>query len=263
MKHDFEERRQRRINNAKSRAIKNEQEADSLYKSAHEMASFIPFGQPILVGHHSEKGDRRYRDKIHNKFGKSFEMRDKAVYYADKAESIAYNTAIYSDDPEALQKLTDKLKSLQDAQEFMKSANRYIKNNDKKSFLKLPNTTEKLWEELTTPNQMGHIGFAHYSLSNNNANIRRVQKRIELLKKAEAKQAIDKTVNGIRIYENREANRLQMFFEEKPSKQVRILLKANGFRWSPTEGAWQRYISPHALYYAERIAIDSISTADY
>jgi len=88
MKHDFEERKNRRIINAQNRAIKNEAEADSLYNSAKKMASFIPMGQPILVGHHSEKGHRRYRGKIHDKFGKSFEKRDKAEYYADKAESI-------------------------------------------------------------------------------------------------------------------------------------------------------------------------------
>ena len=28
------------------------------------MASVIPFGQPILVGHHSERRDRSYRDRI-------------------------------------------------------------------------------------------------------------------------------------------------------------------------------------------------------
>ena len=52
-------------------------------------------GQPILVGHHSEKGDRRYREKIHNTFGKSFEKKDKAKYYADKAESIENNNDIF------------------------------------------------------------------------------------------------------------------------------------------------------------------------
>ncbi|WP_461791676.1 DUF3560 domain-containing protein [Pedobacter sp.] len=63
MKHDFEERRQKRIDSARKRAQKNGQEADSLYGSAMEMARQIPMGQPILVGHHSEKADRRYREK--------------------------------------------------------------------------------------------------------------------------------------------------------------------------------------------------------
>ena len=253
MKHDFEERKQRRIENAKRRAIKNEQEADSLYKSAHEMASYIPFGQPILVGHHSEKRDRRYRQQIHDKFGKSFEKRGKATYYAEKAESIENDNAIYADDPEALQKLTDKLNGLKTVQEFMKAANRCIKKQDKAAFLKLEMGTENLWEQLNAEGQFGGKGFPHFRLTNNNANIRRIEQRIAGLKKQETKPAVDKTINGIRIYENREAGRLQMYFKGKPSEEMRKLLKANGFRWSPTEGAWQRHISNSALYSAEAI----------
>jgi len=254
MKHDFEQRRENRINNAKAQAIKNEQEADKLYNSAQEMAECIPLGQPILVGHHSEKSDRNYRDKIHDKFGKSFEMREKAQYYLDKAQIIEGNTAISSDDPDALVKLNQKLKSLQEAQEFMKFANKYIKKNDKDSFLKMPLATAKMWEDLITPNGVGHMGFAHYSLSNNNANIRQVQKRIDRLRKQEERQPIDKLINGIRVFENREANRLQMIFTGKPEEEVRKQLKASGFRWSPTEGAWQRHISYSAYQYACRIA---------
>jgi hypothetical protein len=37
----------------------------ALYDDAHRMADAIPFGQPILDGHHSEGRDRRYRDRIH------------------------------------------------------------------------------------------------------------------------------------------------------------------------------------------------------
>ena len=48
------------------------------------MASAIPFGQPILVGHHSEGRDRRYRDRIHNTFGKAFATMDKADYYEER-----------------------------------------------------------------------------------------------------------------------------------------------------------------------------------
>lgn len=53
MKHDLEERRQNRISRAKSRAVKNEQEAERLFDQANQMAGAIPMGQPVLVGHHS------------------------------------------------------------------------------------------------------------------------------------------------------------------------------------------------------------------
>ncbi|MBB6108666.1 protein of unknown function [Mucilaginibacter lappiensis] len=254
MKHDFEQRRERRINNAKNRAIKNEQEAECLYQTAKKQASFIPMGQPILIGHHSEKRDRNFRERIHNTFGKSFEKSEKAEYYAEKAESIENNTAIFSDDPNALAKLTKQLTDLKEIQEFMKAANKCIKKQDKEAFLKLNYGIEKLWEQLSTGDYLRRLRFAPFKLTNNGSNIRRIEQRIEQLKKQQTKVTTDKTINGLCIFENTEANRLQLIFEDKPSPEIRQQLKANGFRWSPTEGAWQRHISNYALYSAERIA---------
>src|SRR5258708_34518824 len=46
-------------------------------------------------------------------------------------------------------------------------------------------------------------------------------------------------------------NRLQIFFPEIPSEAIRGELKSNGFRWSPTLGAWQRHRSNRATYLAK------------
>lgn len=253
MKHNFEERKQNRKDHAKEQAAKNEQKSEQLYNHAKKMASVIPFGQPILVGHHSEKRDRNYRNKIHNTFGKAFEAQDKAQYYEEKAATIESNTAIFSDDPQAIDKLKAKLKSLQDSQEFMKATNRFIKKKDKDGFLKLPFATEEMWQTLNTPNVMKQIGFASYSLQNNNANISRVKKRIEFLEKQAKKATTETTINGVRLLENAEANRVQLFFDGIPSEEIRKKLKANGFRWCRSEMAWQRHLTPHAVYMAKSI----------
>ena len=42
---------------------------------------------------------------------------------------------------------------------------------------------------------------------------------------------------------NTEANRLQIFFDEKPDAATREELKSNGFRWSPKAEAWQRQLT--------------------
>ena len=55
------------------------------------------------------------------------------------------------------------------------------------------------------------------------------------------------------IVENTEANRLQVFFPEKPSETVRKELKSNGFRWSPRNKAWQRQLTQNAEYAARRV----------
>ena len=61
---NYEERRQGRIDRLHSRAEKAQTNSNTLYTDGQKMASVIPFGQPILVGHHSEKGDRAFRNKI-------------------------------------------------------------------------------------------------------------------------------------------------------------------------------------------------------
>jgi hypothetical protein len=45
-----------------------------------------------------------------------------------------------------------------------------------------------------------------------------------------------------------------MIFPGKPAAEERDKLKSYGFRWSPTEGAWQRHLSNAAKYAAETIA---------
>lgn len=82
-----QEKAERRAERFENYATKQEDLFNLKYEKAHNMASFIPFGQPILVGHHSERGDRNFRNKIHNTFGQAFEARDKAAYFEDRAET--------------------------------------------------------------------------------------------------------------------------------------------------------------------------------
>ena len=52
---------------------------------------------------------------------------------------------------------------------------------------------------------------------------------------------------------NREANRLQIYFEGKPDATVRDELKSNGFRWSPKAEAWQRQLNDTTIRVTDRI----------
>lgn len=47
-----------------------------------------------------------------------------------------------------------------------------------------------------------------------------------------------------KVVENVEAMRLQIIFDEKPEADVRAVLKKNGFKWAPSQGAWQRMLNP-------------------
>lgn len=253
MRNDFEERKQARIERFEALAEKAETQSNEAYEQVDRIASFIPMGQPILVGHHSEKRHRRDIEKMDNGMRKSVELSKKADYYADRAKSAASNNAIFSDDPNAAEKLADKIARLEARQELMKAANKLCRAKDINGLIALGFTPERS-VELVEGNRWGDRGYQQFELTNNNANIRRLKDRLARQVKLDALETNEKAVGDVRVVNNADANRTQMFFPNKPSDNIRTELKRNGFRWSPSEGAWQRHISNGAMYHAERIA---------
>ena len=109
--------------------------------------------------------------------------------------------------------------------------------------------------ELLKPDFAGRYGFADYQLTNNGAEIRRLLKQAEAEDAKDARPTADvlQTDDGIRVVDNAEADRVQIVFPGKPDDATRTALKARGFRWSPTEGAWQRQRTNAALYWAQQL----------
>lgn len=244
-----EARRQRYLD----RAEQARQEFQTTHDRAHEMASVIPFGQPILVGHHSEKRDRNYRGRIHDTFGKAFAALDKAKHYEDKAASVGHG-GISSDDPDALQKLRAKLEEMENSQAMTKAANQAIRRHKtdeaRAAALVALGFTEANAQTLIKPDYVGRVGFPAFSLSNNNANMRRVKERIAELERAASRQTREEEAEGYTYREDTEENRVMFIFDGKPAENIRQLLKLHGFKWSPSRGAWVRQITANAMYAA-------------
>ena len=172
----------------------------------------------------------------------------------DKIRSTGMG-GISADDPQAVQKLEAKLEKLQAAQDTMKAVNAYYRKH--KTLDGCPNLSaeriEKMKAEMSSQWHIEDKPYPSWALSNNNAEIRRVKGRIaELTKKQETPYA-GWEFDGGTVEANREDNRLQIFFEEKPDEKTREALKENGFRWSPKAGAWQRQLNDNAIYAADRI----------
>jgi len=85
-----QERAAERAERMEARAEKAHQEGQAAYNRAHEIGRMIPFGQPILVGHHSEGRHRRDLEKIDNAMRKSCEGSKKAEYYENRAGVAEY-----------------------------------------------------------------------------------------------------------------------------------------------------------------------------
>jgi Domain of unknown function (DUF3560) len=260
----FESRRERRLDNAHRQGLKNRKLSKSFYERSNSMARCIPMGQPILVGHHSEKRDRRFRRRLWDLMGKSVAANDKAKYYEEKAEAIESNRAIFSDDPDAIEKLKTKIATAVERQDFMKAGNKIVKSKK----LTIEQKTEQLKAAghsalILQPDFCGRVGYADYELTNNNANIRRMKQRLEQLERA--------LINAVEIGDTEEEypdldlvvrhartiDRIQLIFGKKPSSEIRSLLKSHGFRWAPSEGAWQRHLNGFGC----RQTIDAIAQA--
>ena len=86
-------------------------------------------------------------------------------------------------------------------------------------------------------------GFPSYMLTNNNARIRDAKLRLEKAKKLKETETKEYVINDVRVVENTEDNRLQLFFSGVPSEDIRDQLKYNAFRWSRYNKCWQSYLN--------------------
>jgi hypothetical protein len=160
---------------------------------------------------------------------------------------------ISADDKMAVEKLEAKLTGLVESQELMKSVNAYCRKHktlegcpglSENTIMELKASMSRDWRKDTVP-------FPSYALSNNNANIRATQQRIDDLKNKSEYAGWD--FDGGKAVINEAENRLQLLFDDKPGEAQRAELKKHGFKWAPSQGAWQRQLTRNAIYSAGQI----------
>ena len=216
---DYEERRQKRIERYNKLSETAKQRSTHYANSNANRILAITPGQPILIGHHSEKKHRRLLKRAWEDIERSIKEDKKVEYYQDKIETINHSRVIYGDDPEAIEKLKRKLEILQKEKEIIKAD---------------PEHTS--WQ-----------------LDNYNASIRETKKRIKRLEELENIEFKDIEFNGGIVKHNKEINRIQLFFDNIPSEDIRKELKSHGFHWSRSEGAWQRQYTQNTINATNRL----------
>lgn len=253
----YEQKQEERRARYEERAEQAKAEAQRRFTADNAIVGAIPMGQPILVGHHSERRHRRdlARAEAHRRAG--VEALDKAEYYERKAAGVG-RAGVSSDDPEAVGKLREKLAHLEANQAKMIAVNKCVRKNDREG-LRALGLTEQAIEGAFTPDFCGRSGFPSYALTNNSGNMRRIRERIAQLEANAGRETKETEIApavgapGLRVVQNAEANRVQLFFDAKPSEEVRSEMKARGFRWSPMAGAWQRHLNNAGIFAADQI----------
>lgn len=245
----------------KGRADKATSESASRYGRAMQQIEGIEPGQPILVGHHSEKRHRRDLDRHDSHMRAAIDADKKAAHYQEKAAGVGTG-GVSSDDTDAIAKLRNQLAQRVERQECYRRMNKVWralkKNPDSPATVRALarlNDTERLIVENYEAQYSWEKGPAQdYQLSNNNAEIRRLKKRIEDLHRAEQRVAAEPIRDdGFVIIENTEENRIQIIFDGKPEKAVRVILKNHSFRWAPSSGAWQRQPNHAGIHAAQQV----------
>ena len=221
---DYEERKQRRIERYKAVSQKAKEEAHARSNSNANRILMMTPGQPIILGHHSERKARRLHEQANNDIRKSIELSNKSDYYEAKARHVENSNAIYNDDPNAIEKLKEKLERLEKKRDSIKAR---------------PHET---WE-----------------LTNVGANIRETKLRIKRLEEQEQLVFPDIEFKGGKAIHNKEINRIQLIFDEKPDEEIRNQLKHNGFHWSRNEGAWQREFNKRTIYVTNSLIKDVLN----
>ena len=162
---------------------------------------------------------------------------------------------ISADDPAAVDKLKAKLRGLEALQDKMKAVNAYYRKHkilegcpqlSAEEIEKLKAGMARSWRSEPKP-------YEGYLLTNNSAVIRQTKKRIEELSHKAETEYEGWAFEGGEVKMNLEANRLQVFFDEKPDRDTCSAMRHSGFKWAPSVGAWQRQLNDNAIYAAKNL----------
>ncbi len=248
---------------------------DMLRAKSRVMSPMITGPARFPVRSNEKKGDterRRYEDVVN--------FRENALNaIRKKFKAGRVGLPIQSNDPEAVTTLQTKLEQSQKLQEAMRQANTVIRGHMKKTpgtmngrdytptsyaykpgksestvidELKSIGLSEETARRILKPDFAGRIGFADYELTNNNAKIKQVQDRLASIQKLKATpSSTDEYTGGVKVSRDPEAARIRLHFPGKPERDTIQKLKSAGFRWSPSESAWQRHLNNAGEYAVE------------
>ena len=103
------------------------EDADRAQKAVAAIADNIPFGQPILIGHHSERRARRDAERIRDGMSRAVKMWDTAKYWTDRAKG-ALQHAKYKERPDVRARRIKGLEADQRKQErYIAEAEKFLK----------------------------------------------------------------------------------------------------------------------------------------
>lgn len=243
----FQAERKRR---ALARAERLERKTHAAFAAARAVTEHIPLGQPILVGHHSERRHRRALAKQDRLARKACAIARDADH-ARGAVALA-GRAISNDDPDALPALRAKLENLERKRTLWKRINAAWRKGGADAVRALDLEEATITSIVETMRRCPWFD-APLSLTNLGAEIRRVRDRIAELEAGPP--AFEPLAGaGWSIEALPDENRLAVRFAERQPRERCAELKRDGWRWSPNRGAWVRMLNASGIHRAHALA---------
>ncbi|UWQ44033.1 DUF3560 domain-containing protein (plasmid) [Leisingera aquaemixtae] len=117
-------------------ADKRAAESSAYSRAADELSRAFEFGQPILVGHHSERKARKTQERMHNAMDKAVRAHKAIGYWHYRAEGVERFANMKNDPKVRARRIKTLLAELRDFQRRLNGAHKALEN----------------WEKLTTDN---------------------------------------------------------------------------------------------------------------
>lgn len=269
---EYEAKQEARRERLRTAADKARARASARFDKAdlREERSGIPFGQPVLVGHHSERRHRRAIERAERNLRRGVEELKRSEELARRAGAVGTG-GVSSDDPDAVAKLEAELAALEAKHAYRLSVNKAIRRHPKDPEAGAREVVarcvvdgrepppESVIAKHWQPDCMGSLGFPSYSLSNATANMRRIRGRIEVLRaQAARREAI--VSGGAQAWrvespagtaeECPVENRCILRFSQRLSKERWQEVRRAGFVWSRILSAFVRKPSSAARHQA-------------
>ncbi|WP_288960555.1 DUF3560 domain-containing protein [uncultured Sulfitobacter sp.] len=147
------ERAQMKADRLDAIADKRATEASAYHRRANELSRAFDMGQPILVGHHSERKARKTQERMHNAMDKAVKAHRQIDYWNYRAQGVEAYANMKNDPRVRARRIKKLLAELRDLQRGINSAHKAL----------------ELWEKMQTPEQitafLGHgASLARYGL---------------------------------------------------------------------------------------------------
>uniref|UniRef100_UPI00232F6B2C DUF3560 domain-containing protein n=1 Tax=Ruegeria faecimaris TaxID=686389 RepID=UPI00232F6B2C len=122
-------------------AEKRAEQANAFHRAADELSRAFEFGQPILVGHHSERKARKTQERMHNAMDKAVKAHGAIGYWQYRAAGVERHANRKNDPKVRARRIKKLLAELRDLQRRLNAAHKAL----------------AMWESATTDAQISFI----------------------------------------------------------------------------------------------------------